>query len=102
MIPRRITTHVQHALKRQAAVALIGPRQVGKTTLALALAAKQPSIEIKRSLAPVPSKGFYHAREDLKPSQTFIVYAGHDTYPIAKGIDVIGVRALAEKLAALE
>jgi hypothetical protein len=37
MIPRLITTDVEQALRRQAAVALIGPRQVGKTTLALAI-----------------------------------------------------------------
>jgi len=35
MIRRRAFTLVQDALARQAAVALIGPRQVGKTTLAL-------------------------------------------------------------------
>lgn len=38
MIPRRILQTVRAALDRQAAVAIIGPRQVGKTTLALALA----------------------------------------------------------------
>jgi uncharacterized protein len=35
MIPRRIAPRVEEALSDQAAVALIGPRQVGKTTLAL-------------------------------------------------------------------
>jgi len=35
MIKRYITEQVKDALQRQAAVALIGPRQVGKTTLAL-------------------------------------------------------------------
>ncbi|MGH8549595.1 MAG: ATP-binding protein [Methylococcales bacterium] len=35
MIVRFITQHVEDALRLQAAVALIGPRQVGKTTLAL-------------------------------------------------------------------
>ena len=35
MIPRLIANAVESALRRQAAVALIGPRQVGKTTLAL-------------------------------------------------------------------
>jgi hypothetical protein len=34
MIPRRALKTVQDALSRQAAVALLGPRQVGKTTLA--------------------------------------------------------------------
>lgn len=38
MIPRRALGQVRNALTRQAAVALIGPRQVGKTTLALELA----------------------------------------------------------------
>ena len=37
MIRRLITRDIEEALHRQAAVALIGPRQVGKTTLALAI-----------------------------------------------------------------
>lgn len=44
MIPRRALAAVESALQRQAAVALLGPRQVGKTTLALALADKTPSL----------------------------------------------------------
>jgi len=44
MIDRRALTAVQAALKRQAAVALTGPRQVGKTTLAHTIAAGTPSI----------------------------------------------------------
>ncbi len=35
MIPRIVTASVVEALQRQAAVVLVGPRQVGKTTLAL-------------------------------------------------------------------
>ncbi len=44
MIQRRKLTAVRQALARQAAVALLGPRQVGKTTLALALADEGPSL----------------------------------------------------------
>lgn len=44
MISRRILPLVRSALQRQAAVALIGPRQVGKTTLALALGEEVPSV----------------------------------------------------------
>lgn len=44
MIPRRALAAVESALLRQAAVALLGPRQVGKTTLALFLAEKTPSL----------------------------------------------------------
>jgi len=44
MIPRRAFEPVERALARQAAVALIGPRQVGKTTLAFAVAQSTPSL----------------------------------------------------------
>ncbi len=44
MISRRIYPSVTDALARQAAVALIGPRQVGKTTLALAIAEQTSSL----------------------------------------------------------
>jgi predicted AAA+ superfamily ATPase len=44
MISRRAFHIVKEALARQAAVALIGPRQVGKTTLALAIAEELPSL----------------------------------------------------------
>ena len=37
MMPRRIKARVQKAPGYQAAVAIIGPRQVGKTTLAMAI-----------------------------------------------------------------
>lgn len=44
MIPRRALAAVQGALSRQAAVALLGPRQVGKTTLAHSISAETPSL----------------------------------------------------------
>ncbi len=44
MIARAIQETVEAALARQAAVALIGPRQVGKTTLAHEVAAGRPSL----------------------------------------------------------
>lgn len=44
MIPRKAIHKVENALSRQAAVALIGPRQVGKTTLAHEIANSRPSI----------------------------------------------------------
>ena len=42
MIPRAVTNPIEQALKRQAAVAIIGPRQVGKTTLAREIADSHP------------------------------------------------------------
>ena len=44
MIMRRVRPVVEDALARQPAVALLGPRQVGKTTLALEIAASRPAI----------------------------------------------------------
>lgn len=50
MIKRNAIEKVDEALARQPAVALIGPRQVGKTTLALNIAASRPSVYIDLEL----------------------------------------------------
>jgi hypothetical protein len=44
MLRRRIRPALLDALERQAAVALVGPRQVGKTTLALEIAETRPAL----------------------------------------------------------
>ncbi|WP_256091520.1 AAA family ATPase [Candidatus Thiosymbion oneisti] len=44
MIPHHAQRLIEDALARQAAVAVIGPRQVGKTTLALEIAQSRPAI----------------------------------------------------------
>ena len=44
MIPRRLVSALTSALAEAPAVALLGPRQVGKTTLALELAATRPAV----------------------------------------------------------
>lgn len=44
MIPRRLQLTLMSALAEAPAVALLGPRQVGKTTLALEVAGSRPSI----------------------------------------------------------
>ncbi len=44
LIARRAETRIVDALARQAAVVLLGPRQVGKTTLARQFAEKRPSV----------------------------------------------------------
>ena len=44
MIERFITSRLNQALGRQASVALIGPRQAGKTTLARAIGDSRPSV----------------------------------------------------------
>ncbi len=44
MIPRKSQSIIESALARQAAVAVIGPRQLGKTTLALTIAENRDSV----------------------------------------------------------
>ena len=57
------------------------------------------AVEIKRGLAPRLDKGFHHAREDLNPERSFVVYSGDDRYPKGEGIEVIGLGELASLLA---
>ncbi|MDQ0314603.1 ATP-binding protein [Amorphus orientalis] len=44
MIPRLLTAKIRSALEKRPAVALLGPRQVGKTTLAREIADDRPSV----------------------------------------------------------
>lgn len=60
------------------------------------------AVEIKRGLAPHLEKGFHIARADLKPIRSFVIYSGQDRYPLAEGIEVIGLRALAELLSEIK
>ena len=75
MVQRLITRDIEDALRRQVVVALIDPRQVGKTTLAL---------EIGR-----PRNAFYLDLEDRD-----------DRYSLSKILEAVGVREFAEELRA--
>ena len=44
MLKRRLQTRIRADLEAEAAVTLLGPRQVGKTTMALGVAETVPSI----------------------------------------------------------
>jgi len=57
------------------------------------------AIEIKRSLSAKPSKGFYSAREDLKPKRSFVVHGGNECYPIAKDIEAVSLPEMARLVA---
>lgn len=59
------------------------------------------AIEIKRSTAGRPEKGFYIACQDLKPDRRFVVNAGNEQYPIDAETQAIGFRKLAAMLASL-
>lgn len=56
------------------------------------------AIEVKFSLTPQLSKGFYSAIDDVNPDKTFVVYPGNERYPLAQGIEVISVKEIANLL----
>ncbi|WP_158797316.1 ATP-binding protein [Pedobacter sp. L105] len=49
------------------------------------------AIEIKRSMVPVVSKGFYLGSEDIKAEKRFIVYPGKESYPASNGVTVLSL-----------
>jgi len=59
------------------------------------------AIEVKRSRAAKPGRGFYEACEDIKPSQRFVVHAGSERFPISEDVQAIGLRELADNLSQL-
>ncbi len=59
------------------------------------------AIEIKSGLTPKVEKGFHNAREDLKPSKSFVVYAGAERFPIGEGIETVSLGELARVLRAI-
>ncbi len=56
------------------------------------------AVEIKRSLSPKLERGFHLACEDVKPERRFVVYPGADRYPLAAGVEALGVRELAAQV----
>ena len=58
------------------------------------------AVEVKRGLAPRLDKGFHHARQDLNPERSFVVYSGIERYPKGEDVEVIGLGELATLLAA--
>lgn len=59
------------------------------------------AVEIKGGLSPRLERGFHHAREDVKPARSFVVYPGNERYSLGEGVEAIGLRQLAALLAAL-
>lgn len=57
-------------------------------------------IEIKRSTAPSPNKGFAIACDDLGLEQRYVVYPGEERFPLRQGAVAIGLAALMDRLRA--
>jgi uncharacterized protein len=52
------------------------------------------AVEIKRSLAPTPERGFHSILADLAPQRALVVYPGADSYRLAPSIEAIGLAEL--------
>jgi predicted AAA+ superfamily ATPase len=49
------------------------------------------AIEIKRSLAPTVSKGFYLGCEDIDATKRFVVYPGKEQYPLTNDVMAVSL-----------
>lgn len=56
------------------------------------------AIEVKRSTAPSPTRGFGQACEDLGIEQRFVVYPGQEQFALRHGAQAIDLTALARAL----
>ena len=56
------------------------------------------AIEVKRSTAPMMSRGFHIACEVLKPKDRYLVHSGTDVWPHSSGITAITLDELMRRL----
>jgi predicted AAA+ superfamily ATPase len=56
------------------------------------------ALEIKYSLVPRPSRGFWAALADLQPARGFVVYPGNEYYPIKSDVFALPITELARLL----
>lgn len=57
------------------------------------------AIEVERSMAPSPERGFAIACDDLQIAQRYVVYPGLERFPLRHGAQAIGLQELAALLA---
>jgi uncharacterized protein len=56
------------------------------------------AIEIKRGSTPRVERGFHHARADLNPTRSFVLYGGTERFPLNAETEAIGLPELAAEL----
>lgn len=65
-----------------------------------AMAGEPPiAIEVKHSLSPKPSRGFWSALADLGSRHAFVVYPGDEFYPLGENVFALPARELGRILA---
>ena len=93
MFTRLKRKELQNALLRSPAVVLLGPRQVGKTTLALDIA--QPDGAYLDLESPEDRNKLSN---DIQPSRKWLVYPGSECYPMGDGIEVMSLHGAMQAL----
>lgn len=63
---------------------------------------KRWAIEIKRSSAPTPSRGFHIAAEELKVTERHVVHSGGESFPLGNGVKASTLADLQRALMELE
>ena len=90
MFHRQIIHSLRHELAHMPAVALLGPRQVGKTTLALEIAKEQPSLyldlESERDRAKLAEPELYLAQHQDKLVILDEVHRTPALFPVLRGL----------------
>ena len=90
MIERNALDSVRSALGRQAAVGLIGPRQVGKTTLALTLAEETPSLyldlEAAEDRAKLADPALFLAAQEDRLVILDEIHRAPEIFPVLRGL----------------
>lgn len=56
------------------------------------------AIEIKRTLAPKLERGMRSALDDIKPTRSFVVYAGEERFRLAENVEAISLPDLCAEL----
>ncbi len=59
------------------------------------------AIEIKHSLAPKVSKGFYSACKDIQATRKIVIYSGDDCFPMREGIEACSLLSILKQLESL-
>jgi hypothetical protein len=49
------------------------------------------AIEIKRSSAPVVTKGFWNGRHDIKAHEAIVIYPGDEPIPLGERVEALGL-----------
>jgi hypothetical protein len=90
MLPRRILTQLQDDLAQHPAVALLGPRQTGKTTVALEIAAQTDSIyldlESEQDLAKLAAPELYLGERTDRLVVLDEVHRAPALFPVLRGL----------------